>query len=113
MFEGKWTCFNLQQASLLLSFWEIDLPLYAWSPAYYRDRSLIETHSEPSVSLLSFYRNRDILNILEPSSRINTTPKFFIETRGQQTVDLTNYHKWLLTICDGWFDTLKSSKMQS
>jgi len=23
------------------------------------------------------------------------------------------YHKWLLTICDGCFDTLKSSKMQS
>jgi len=27
-------------------------------------------------------------------------------------VDLS-YHKWLLTICDGCFDTLKSSKMQS
>jgi len=23
------------------------------------------------------------------------------------------YHKWSLTICDGYFDTLKSSKMQS
>jgi len=23
------------------------------------------------------------------------------------------YHKWLLTICDGCFDTLKSSKMRS
>jgi len=23
------------------------------------------------------------------------------------------YHKWSLTICDGCFDTLKSSKMQS
>ena len=28
--------------------------------------------------------------------------------------DLTyNYHKWSLTICDGCFDTLKSSKMRS
>ena len=26
---------------------------------------------------------------------------------------LANYHKWLLTICDGCFDTLNSSKMQS
>ena len=24
-----------------------------------------------------------------------------------------DYHKWSLTICDGCFDTLKSSKMQS
>ena len=24
-----------------------------------------------------------------------------------------DYHKWSLTICDGYFDTLKSSKMQS
>jgi len=23
------------------------------------------------------------------------------------------YHKWSLTICDGYFDTLKSSKMRS
>jgi len=23
------------------------------------------------------------------------------------------YYKWSLTICDGYFDTLKSSKMQS
>ena len=42
------------QASLLPLFWETDLPLYAWGPAYYRDRSLTETHSEPSVSLLFF-----------------------------------------------------------
>ena len=25
----------------------------------------------------------------------------------------TEYHKWSLTICDGCFDTLKSSKMRS
>jgi len=36
-----------------------DLPLYTWDLAYYRDRSLTETHSEPSASLLSFYKNRD------------------------------------------------------
>jgi len=24
-----------------------------------------------------------------------------------------DYHKWSFTICDGYFDTLKSSKMQS
>ena len=70
------------QASLLSLFWETDLPLYAWGPAYYRDRSLTETHSKPSVSLLSFYRNRDSLNAPEPSSRMNTTPKFFTESRG-------------------------------
>jgi len=49
------------QASLLLLFWETDLPLYVWGPAYYRDKSLTETYSEPSVSLLSFYKNRNIL----------------------------------------------------
>ena len=27
--------------------------------------------------------------------------------------DLSGYHKWSLTICDGCFDTLNSSKMQS
>ena len=69
------------QASLLPSFWETDLPLYTWGPAYYKDRSLTETHSELSVSLLSFYRNRDTLNVPEPSSGMNTTPKFFTETR--------------------------------
>jgi len=26
-------------------------------------------------------------------------------------VKMTRYHKWSLTICDGCFDTLKSSKM--
>jgi len=72
------------QASLLSLFWETDLPLYVWGPAYYRDRSLTETHSEPSVSLLSFYRDRDTLNAPEPSSGMNTTLRFFAETRGTE-----------------------------
>jgi len=41
----------------------------------------VPLHSKPSVSLLSFYRDRDILNALEPSSGINTTPKFFAESK--------------------------------
>jgi len=72
------------QASLLSLFWETDFSLYAWGLAYYRDRSLTETHSEPSVSLLSFYRNKDTLNAPEPSSGMNTTPKFFAESRGTE-----------------------------
>ena len=91
------------QASLLSSFWETDLPLYAWGPAYYRDRSLTETCSEPSVSLLSFYRNRDTLNAPEPSSGMNTTPRFFTETKGTKNSRLnklsqkvTYYLWWML-----------------
>jgi len=72
------------QAGLLSLFLETDLLLYAWGLAYYRDRSLTGTHSEPSVSLLSFYRNRDTLNAPEPSSGMNTTPKFFAESRGDR-----------------------------
>jgi len=34
---------------------------YAWGLAYYKNRSLTEIYSELSVSLLSFYRNRDTL----------------------------------------------------
>jgi len=29
------------------------------------------------------------------------------------TLFWSNYHKWSLTICDGYFDTSKSSKMRS
>jgi len=34
-------------------------------------------------------------------------------TIGVEKLDMHKYHKWSLTICDGCFDTLKSSKMQS
>jgi len=100
------------QASLLSSFWETDLFLYTWGLAYYKDRSLTKIHSEPSVSLLSFYRNRDTLNALEPSSEINITPSS-LQNQGGQKIDLTNYHKWSFTICNRYFNTLKSSKMWS
>ena len=82
------------QASLLSLFWETDLPLYAWGPVYYRDRSLTETYSEPSVSLLFFYRNRDTLNAPEPSSGMNTTPKFFAESRGTENSRLNKLSPW-------------------
>ena len=39
-------------------------------------------YSQHSVSLLSFYRNRDTLNAPELSSGINTTSRFFTESRG-------------------------------
>ena len=35
------------------------------------------------------------------------------EFGGVQQVGSDYYHKWSLTICDGCFDTLKSSKMRS
>jgi len=90
------------QASLLSSFWETDLLLYVWGPAYYRDRFLTETHSEPSVSLLSFYRNRDTLNSPEPSSGINTTPKFFAESRGTENSRLNKLSQMVTyLVCDG------------
>jgi len=31
----------------------------------------------------------------------------------QADQEILEYHKWSLTICDGCFDTLKSSKMRS
>jgi len=31
----------------------------------------------------------------------------------EEVLKRLKYHKWSLTICDGCFDTLKSSKMQS
>jgi len=98
------------QASLLLSFWETDLSLYAWSPAYYRERSLTKTHSELSVSLLSFYRNRDTLNAPEPSSGMNTTPHFFTESRGTENSRLNK----LSQIATYWFviDGLDIQKAQ-
>jgi len=99
------------QAGLLSLFWGTDLPLYAWGPAYYRDRSLIETHSEPSVSLLSFYRNRDTLNAPEPLSGMNTTPKFFAETRRTENSRLNKLSQmatyWFVI---GWFDIQKLQK---
>ena len=79
-------------------------PLYAWGLAYYRDRFLTETHSEPSVSLLSFYRNRDTLNVPKPSSGMNTTPKFFTESRGTDNSRLNKllsqlYHEPVVIYC--------------
>jgi len=93
------------------TFWEIDLLFYAWGPAYYRDRSLTETHSEPLVSLLSFYRNRDTLNTPEPSSGMNTTPKFFTESRETDNSRL-NKPSQMVTylICDWWVDIQKCLK---
>ena len=85
-------------------------PLYAWGLAYYRDRFLTETHSEPSVSLLSFYRNRDTLNVPKPSSGMNTTPKFFTETRRTENSRLNK----LLQMATYWFviDGLDIQKAQ-
>jgi len=102
------------QASLLSLFWETDLPLYAWGPAYYRDRSLTETHSEPSVSLLSFYRNRNTLNAPEPSSGMNTTPKFFAESRGTENSRLNKLsQKVTYLFCDWLKYRFKSAYGQS
>ena len=35
------------------------------------------------------------------------------EKEKKMEIDHKKYHKWSLTICDGYFDTLKSSKMRS
>ena len=99
------------QAGLLLLFWETNLLLYTWGPAYYRDRFLTETHSELSVSLLSFYRNRDTLNAPEPLSGMNTTPRFFTETRGTENSRLNKPSQmatyWFVI---SWFDIQKAQK---
>ena len=90
---------------------ETDLPLYTWGLAYYRDRSLTQTHSEPSVSLLSFYRNRDTLNAPEPSSGMNTTPKFFAESRETENSRLNKLSQMVTyLICDWWADIQKCLK---
>jgi len=106
------------QAGLLSLFWETDLPLYAWDPAYYRDRFLTETHSEPSVSLLSFYRNRDTLNVPKPLSGMNTTPRFFTETRGTENSRLNKlsqmvtYYLWWMLWYFKEFKNVKLDKWQ-
>jgi len=97
-----------------MSPYKTDLPLYAWGPAYYRDRSLTETHSELSVCLLSFYRDRDTPNAPEPSSGMNTTPKFFAESRGTENSRLNKLSQmatyWF--VIDSWiFEKLKKAKL--
>ena len=63
---------------------------------------MTETYSEPSVSLLSFYRNRDTLNAPEPSSGMNTTPKFFTESRGTENSRLNKLSQMVTyLVCDG------------
>ena len=62
---------------------------------------MTETHSEPLVSLLSFYRNRDTLNAPEPSSGMNTTPKFFTESRGTENSKLNKLSQMVTyLVCD-------------
>jgi len=75
---------DLRPWELSKNWWRYGRMKFVTGPAYYRDRSLIEIHSEPSVSLLSFYRNRDTLNAPEPSSGMNTTPKFFCRIKGDR-----------------------------
>ena len=64
--------------SLLSMVWETDLFLYTWGPAYYRDRSLTETHSEPSVSHLSCNRNRDSSIEIGPWQKPTLSPQSVI-----------------------------------
>jgi len=45
--------------------------------------------------------------------RGTSTPKTDLKYILKIITDIADYHKWSLTICDGCFDTLKSSKMRS
>ena len=56
-----------------------------------------ELTKQLSSHTLSFY-----------STTLENSRKFTINSN-----KLGKYHKWSLTICDGCFDTLKSSKIQS
>jgi len=50
---------------------------------------------------LSFYRDGDTLNAPEPSSGMNTTPKFFAETRGTENNRLNKLSQMVTyLICD-------------
>ena len=46
-------------------------------------------------------------------SRLLKTPIKRRVDKFPKKIDVYYYHKWSLTICDGCFDTLKSSKMRS
>jgi len=52
------------------------------------------------------------LSVRKANSKPELSQLLFISVRQRELVRVL-YHKWSLTICDGCFDTLKSSKMQS
>jgi len=76
---------------------------------------LTEIHSELSVSLLFFDRNRDILIAPELSSGMNTTPKFFVESRGAENNRLNKLLQivtYLFVIGDLELEWFKNMKFQ-
>ena len=49
------------------------------------------------------------VKILLPS--LSDSLSIILKIQTDETQLKMNYHKWSLTVCDGYFDTLKSSKM--
>jgi len=75
-------------------------------------RITIVTNNVPNPSDLSiiekYFKSVEGINSNDISSPRLPQSKSYLKITG-----LPYYHKWSLTICDGCFDTLKSSKMRS
>ena len=61
----------------------------------------------------SWNRWHKVSNILLAAGIVSVTTAIFVMLSVWAAWLIPRYHKWSLTICDGCFDTLKSSKMQS
>ena len=75
----------------------------------------ILTHWVPDAQLVMETDALDyaLAAILFIMTKDNEIHPIAFHSRTFSAPELNYYHKWLLTICDGCFDTLKSSKMQS
>jgi len=75
----------------------------------------ILTHWVPDAQLIMETDALDyaLAAILFIMTKDNEIHPIAFHSRTFSAPELNYYHKWLLTICDGCFDTLKSSKMQS
>jgi len=103
--------------------------LFCWQashPSTYRFTSLvIPSHQKLRVTNSTVFHcppcpltgvswcNQIIFALSLSSFGTYTFPSLYIIPSTSLHSSSLNYHKWSLTICNGCFDTLKSSKMQS
>ena len=65
--------------------------------------------------LLMFLIYFSIISMLDVEATLLVVTMTFLPADWMKSASMLDlyYHKWSLTICDGCFDTLKSSKMRS
>ena len=92
---------------------------YSWSlPAFYfllyDIPSLHTFYTAHTLLLLPLCTTLILIGMFSPVLLCHNTPLLSSSTLSlNSSFILAIYYKWSLTICDGCFDTLKSSKMQS